>query len=264
VAADKLSKPTPAWTPWTREELQLLGVLPDPEVAHRTGRTWIAVRTKRALLGIPPAGKTPRRRWSAKEHALVGRLPPAEVARRTGRTMLAVWLRRFSLWVGQRGRVPAAPQPLPPAWLFRDLGPAVRVLAWLAVEERDTFVSCEVLSPVAGVERKHLWGLLLSLTRAGLLHSWGGPAGGYHLARPVDDVSLLEIAVLVDGPIGGTVPKQVSGADPAIDRRLQAVCDATAGILRRNLGRVSVSDLVRRRSGAVADTQPDGTGGRRL
>jgi Rrf2 family protein len=246
VAADKLSKPTPAWTPWTREELQLLGVLPDPEVAHRTGRTWIAVRSKRALLGIPPAGKTPRRRWSAKEDALVRRLPPAEVARRTGRTMQAVWLRRFSLRVGRRRRFPAAPQPLPPAWLFRALGPAVRVLAWLAAEECDTFVPCEFLSPIAGVERKHLWGLLLSLTRAGLLHSLGGPAGGYRLARPVHELTLLEIAELVDGPVGGDVPKLVAGADPRTDRWLQAVCDAAAEVVRRKLGRVSVADLARK------------------
>jgi hypothetical protein len=45
----------------------LLGVLRDAEVAQQTGRSWNAVRQKRAALGIPNparglAGRPPRRR----------------------------------------------------------------------------------------------------------------------------------------------------------------------------------------------------------
>jgi hypothetical protein len=38
---------------WSRQELALLGKLPDDEVARRTGRTWNAVWLKRGELGIP-------------------------------------------------------------------------------------------------------------------------------------------------------------------------------------------------------------------
>jgi Rrf2 family protein len=234
---------------WTHDQLRLLGMLPDRDVARLTGRTWMAVRQKRALLGIPPAGGVPRRWWSAAEDNFVRRLPPAEAARRSGRTLRAVYARRFLL--GKTARRPrkdgtAEREPLPPAWLFRNFGPAVRVLARLADEQPGTFVSSEVLAPVAGVPRKYVYELLLTLIRAGYLQSWIGLGGGYRLARPVDDVSLLEIAELVDGPVGGDVPKLVAGADPRIDRRLQAVCDAAAEIIRRNLGWVTVADLAAR------------------
>jgi DNA-binding IscR family transcriptional regulator len=83
---------------------------------------------------------------------------------------------------------------------------------------------------VAGVPRKYLYDLLLVLIWADFLDSWTGARGGYPLTRAPDGITLLEIAELLDGPIRGTVPKQVSGADPGIDRRVQAVCDAAAGI----------------------------------
>ena len=42
---------------WTRDEVALLGALPDAEVARRTGRTANAVTVKRRKLGRPRAGK---------------------------------------------------------------------------------------------------------------------------------------------------------------------------------------------------------------
>jgi Rrf2 family protein len=197
-------------------------------------------------------GKKRRRAWSATEDALVRRLAPAEAARKTGRTLGSVYARRFRVGraAGQPlGGGPAAPRTPRPLWLFQDFGPAVRVLAWLASHEPGTFVNSAVFAAVAGVGRKHLWKLLLVLTRAGLLHSWGGPAGGYRLARPAEGITLLEVAELVDGPIGSAVPRLVTGADPRIDHQLQAACDAASEAIRRNLGRASVAQLAERPKG---------------
>jgi hypothetical protein len=47
------TRPPKAGRPWSREEEQLLGRLPDREVAARTGRTVHAVRGQRQRLGIP-------------------------------------------------------------------------------------------------------------------------------------------------------------------------------------------------------------------
>jgi hypothetical protein len=43
---------TAAGRPWTPEEDALLGTMPDPEVARRTGRTPGAVQGRRAALDI--------------------------------------------------------------------------------------------------------------------------------------------------------------------------------------------------------------------
>jgi DNA-binding IscR family transcriptional regulator len=79
------------------------------------------------------------------------------------------------------------------------------------------------------------------------VQSWDGPGGGYRLARPPQDISLLEIVEAVDGPVRGDVPQTVTGADAGIDHRLRAVCHAAAEAVRRCLGRVSVAELAGKR-----------------
>src|SRR2546428_2486572 len=82
--------------PWTRNELALLGKLPDAEVAELTGRTFGTVWQKRRALGIDqPALHF--RKWTPTEDKLVGTAPDAEIANRLGRTESAVKSRRTIL-----------------------------------------------------------------------------------------------------------------------------------------------------------------------
>jgi len=56
-------RPTGRWKGrgWTRDQLRLLGKLPDAELASRIGRTANAVRVRRTLLSIPTARDRRRR-----------------------------------------------------------------------------------------------------------------------------------------------------------------------------------------------------------
>ena len=57
------TRPPKAGRPWTDEEAEFLGKLPDAEVAKRTGRTLVAVRCERRRRRIPAyarEGKKPR------------------------------------------------------------------------------------------------------------------------------------------------------------------------------------------------------------
>jgi len=88
---------------WTPEEMALLGVLPDGEVALRTGRTTNAVALTRERLGRANVNARPDaftgRPWTAAEDNAVCTLPPKEAAARTGRSMQAVYIRRRDLGV---------------------------------------------------------------------------------------------------------------------------------------------------------------------
>src|SRR6266571_5249409 len=80
--------------PWTKNELALLGTLPDAEVAELTGRTFGTVWQKR--LGIDqPALQS--RKWTPAEDKLVGTAPDAEIARQLDCTESAVKSRRAIL-----------------------------------------------------------------------------------------------------------------------------------------------------------------------
>ena len=84
---------------WRPEEIALVGVLPDAEVALRLRRTLIAVRGKRRQLGRPNPRHPHLRmlRWTPEADAWAFSLPPAETAARTGHTLAAVYARRGNL-----------------------------------------------------------------------------------------------------------------------------------------------------------------------
>lgn len=106
----KCPRPTSVWS---SEELALLGVVPDPEVARRTGRSLDAVNKRRNSLGRSALMEGPRGArtlfWNDADKALIGKMPDAEVAKRTGRTHVAVRefrrkLRRKAIAMGPRGQ----------------------------------------------------------------------------------------------------------------------------------------------------------------
>ena len=57
---------------------------------------------------------------------------------------------------------------------------------------------------------------------------------------------MLEIIEAVDGPIQGLVPMNNGKAAARLDSRLQAICDQSAGQVRKLLGAIRISELTRR------------------
>jgi Rrf2 family protein len=61
--------------------------------------------------------------------------------------------------------------------------------------------------------------LFATLRRAGILRSQRGVKGGYTLARPADEITVLELVELLDGPLGAGadgVFAQAAGAASAV------------------------------------------------
>jgi hypothetical protein len=72
---------------WAPEDIALLGMVADEDVARQTSRTVEAVRQKREEMGIQNSAGN---RWRPEEIALLGTMPDREVARRLGRSLQSV------------------------------------------------------------------------------------------------------------------------------------------------------------------------------
>ncbi|MGE5620836.1 MAG: RrF2 family transcriptional regulator [Sphingomonadaceae bacterium] len=77
---------------------------------------------------------------------------------------------------------------------------AVRTMLQVAESEGSTVLTQEVASR-QGIPAPFLAKIVLSLTSGGLLRSRRGSGGGIALARPADQITLLEIVEALDGPI---------------------------------------------------------------
>jgi Rrf2 family protein len=101
--------------------------------------------------------------------------------------------------------------------------------------------------------------VLRRLVRAGLLRSTRGVHGGFALARPAPDISMLDVVEAIDGPVE-LVDCLPDGAGCAYSRSCPAmpVWNDARDALRTTLDATSLEDLVskRVRRGRLVDTRP--------
>jgi Rrf2 family protein len=97
-----------------------------------------------------------------------------------------------------------------------------------------------------GIPETYLNQLLLQLRRSGLVASVRGPRGGHLLARPADEISMLEIVEALEGPLvvmpeGLPAPLSVE-TDPIVG----AFWDDLRTTLREHLSQITLQELANR------------------
>jgi Rrf2 family protein len=122
---------------------------------------------------------------------------------------------------------------------------ALAALVHMARQPENASVPSHVIAEARSIPWRQLLKALESLVAAGLLRSVRGPNGGYRLARPPKDVTLLEVVETVDGAIRGDAPAVGRGGAAALDRRLQQMCDEAAALARERLAKVTLAELAK-------------------
>jgi Rrf2 family protein len=122
---------------------------------------------------------------------------------------------------------------------------ALNALEYMAARGEDAAVASHHIAKARHISEGFLLKVLKPLVPAGVLRSVKGPHGGYRLARPASKITLLEVVEAVDGPIRGQAPLSQEGvaSRSGIDHELQKICDQAAAALRKQLGKVRLSDL---------------------
>lgn len=134
---------------------------------------------------------------------------------------------------------------------------ALHAVAYMATQkQQDKPVASHHIAQARGIPERFLLKVLKPLVSAGVLHSIKGPNGGYRLARQPSDITLLEIIEAAEGgKIRGQAPPpekedkkkfphyRPSESEPLYNK-LDNICRQTAELVRKNLEKVRVSDLI--------------------
>src|SRR5947209_1393799 len=120
---------------------------------------------------------------------------------------------------------------------------ALHAVVYMAGQKQDRPVASHHIAHARGIPERFLLKVLKPLVSARVLHSVKGPNGGYRLARPAKDITMLEILEAVDGPIRGQAPFTQDENDGKLNRKLETICKQTADVIRGTLEKVKVSDL---------------------
>ena len=131
----------------------------------------------------------------------------------------------------------------------KDTDHAMRMLAYMAQNNNNSFVAAKKLAAAQGVPEDFAYKILRKLTRAGLTVGHMGIHGGVRLGKAPRDISLLDVILAVQGKL--TIRKCCLAAD-ACPR--QGMCDISIvlGGLQDNLNvslkKITLADVLKEAS----------------
>lgn len=109
--------------------------------------------------------------------------------------------------------------------------------------DAQTTVTAQEIAERRHIPEKYLVHILLQLKRAGLVRSLRGSQGGYLLARPPEEVRLLDVVEAIDGGILDPLPVDDLGSD-----FLKPAWEAVAGGIRGVLAETTIRRLMEKAS----------------
>jgi Rrf2 family protein len=122
---------------------------------------------------------------------------------------------------------------------------ALQAVVAMAAQPDGQVVASHSAAEAHGLPDRFLLKVLLPLVRADILYSRKGPGGGYRLARPPAEITLLEIIEAVDGPLRGEVPPAEAKGEQALLGHLEEICQRITDLDRRELRKVTVAELMK-------------------
>jgi Rrf2 family protein len=120
---------------------------------------------------------------------------------------------------------------------------ALHAVALLASRKSDSVLTSQQIAASKGIPERFLLKVLKPLVSANVLTTVKGPTGGYRLAKPSSEITLLDVIEAVEGPIQSEGAKAGASQATPLDRKLSAILDQTVASLRKRLATVALSDL---------------------
>jgi Rrf2 family protein len=120
---------------------------------------------------------------------------------------------------------------------------ALHAVVHMAAQKKNEPIASHTIAHARGIPDRFLLKVLKPLVSAQVLSSVKGPNGGYRLARPANEITMLEVLEAVDGPIRGNAPGGYNDKDGNLRKRLDEICNQTAEQTRKHLGKVKISEL---------------------
>lgn len=121
---------------------------------------------------------------------------------------------------------------------------AIHAVVFMAAQGTNQIVIGHRAAKTLAIPEGFLLRILVALSRADILRSVKGPNGGYRLARPAREISLLNVIEAVEGPMRGAVLFTHGDSARKLDRHLESVFDRTTDLVRRHFQKVRISELV--------------------
>ncbi len=125
----------------------------------------------------------------------------------------------------------------------------IRALFDLAQRYGQGLIQSDEIARRQGIPVNYLNQMLITLRRAGLIESLRGPQGGHTLARPPEQISLLEALVALEGPlmVHDTTREDIAPSQPEDCQFVRDVWYHLRQTIETTLQGITLEDLCQRK-----------------
>jgi Rrf2 family protein len=132
---------------------------------------------------------------------------------------------------------------------------ALHAVTFMAAEKTDKPIASHHIAAARKIPERFLLKVLKPLVGARVLMSIKGPNGGYKLAKPPTQITMLDIIEAVDGTLRGHAPANEKNPNDPLDSKLETICNQNAEQIRKHLEKVRISELVGGKTAADRKTR---------
>ena len=128
--------------------------------------------------------------------------------------------------------------------ISRSTGYALVAVGYIAQNYKDGAVLAARVSKEYGIPLEYLLKILQQLVRANVLRSKRGPRGGFFLARPSENITLLEVIEAVDGPLMSHLHLAEQTNNAAFSLKMEDVCRKATAQVRDTFAAAKLSEIL--------------------
>jgi len=128
--------------------------------------------------------------------------------------------------------------------ISRSTGYALVAVGYIAQNCKDGAVLAARISKEYGIPLEYLLKILQQLVRANVLRSKRGPRGGFFLARPAEEITLLQVIEAVDGPMISHLHLAELTKNAPFSLKMEDVCQRATKDVRAIYDEAKLSSLI--------------------
>ena len=115
---------------------------------------------------------------------------------------------------------------------------------YLAEQADEGWVMASTISAKYGIPMEYLVKIMQQMVKVNVLRSKRGPGGGYTLARPAKEITLLEIIEAAGGPIASQLELAQVARKARFSVEMEKVCERAFGKAASILKKTKLSQMI--------------------
>lgn len=127
----------------------------------------------------------------------------------------------------------------------KTIGYALLASGYIAQHSQEGTVEASLISEQCDIPPLYLFKILGKLIKANILHSKRGPGGGFTLARPAKDITILEIIEAVDKPMVDYQQLADFTSNKPFILKIKKVCQSATEKAIEIYSKAKLSDMVK-------------------